>query len=325
MKPSGSFEGRILLETTNANSASLAAALATLQGCWKSSSILWLHVNRFPALPGLILGGWFQESEESIVRFCRKKDLSEVLLRIEKPGQRWTRRRGGYTLPLKAVEGLVQDLAAEGMLAIFLEPASPYTDFFSLTSVCEVDAGKIDIEVVGTGFDASDILRSDTTPHERFEIRFDDQLRAPWDRAKLRSTRTHLVDEESYRASVRQRLVKIGARLRNPAFPEEQMQPGTSASTLEDLVQEATHYLRESGQMALLASSDRYEPIPSRLFDSFLTELLRLCKAVAESDVPWRTFSLAGSFLSEERLVIWDFFPPGDHDVRTLLKLTAGG
>jgi len=323
MNPIRSLEGRILLETTKATSDNLPAALATLQGCWKSSSILWMHVNRFPTLSGLILGGWFPESQESIVRFCRQKNFSELLLRIEKPGQRWTRRRGGYTVPLELAKGLVQDLADEDMIAILLEPASPYSDFFSLTSVCEVDAGKVDVEVVGPGFDASDILRSDVTPHERFEIRFNDRLRAPWDRSKLRSIRTHLVDPESYRTSVRQRLVKIGARLRNAAFPEEQMQPGTSASALEGLVQEATHYLRESGQTILFERSDLYEPIPPRLLDAFLTEVFRLSKTVAESNVSWRTFSLAGSFLSEERLVIWDFFPPGDHDVRTLSRLKS--
>jgi len=282
-----------------------------------------MHVNRFPTLSGLILGGWFPESQESIVRFCRQKNFSELLLRIEKPGQRWTRRRGGYTVPLKGVQNLVQGLAREGMIAILLEPASPYSDFFSLTCVCDVDSGKVDIEVVGAGFDASDILRSDITPHERFEIQFDDRLRAPWDSPKLRSLRTHLVDEESYRASVRQRLVKIGARLHNPAFPEEQMQAGTPPFALEGLVQEATRYLRESGQTALLEHSDRYEPIPRQLLDTFLNELLRLSKIVGESNVSWRAFSLAGSFLSDARLVIWDFFPPGDHDVRTLSRLKS--
>ncbi len=315
----------ILIETANVTRENLGAALAAVPGCWKSSSLLWMHANDSPALPGLIFGGWSQESEESVIRFCRPRNFSELLVRVEKPGQRWTRRRGGYTVPLDAVKGLVQDLAADGMMAILLEPASPYTDFFSLTSVCEVDAGKVDVELVGPGFDASDILRSDITPHERFEIQFDDRLRASWDHPKLRSTRTHLVDPESYRTSVRQRLVKIGARLRNPAFPDEQMQPGTSASALEGLVQQATRYLRESGQTALLERSDRYEPIPPRLLDAFLTEVFRLSKTVAESNVSWRTFSLAGSFLSEERLVIWDFFPPGEHDVRTLLKLMARG
>jgi hypothetical protein len=323
MTPIASFEHKILLETTTVSPENLPNALAELQGCWKSSSILWMHVNRFPALAGLIFNGWFQDSEEAIIRFCRERAFSELLLRIEKPGQRWTRRRGGYNVSLEAVENLVQNLQREGMMAILLEPASPYSDLFSLTSVCDVDAGKIDVEVVGPGFDASDILRADMTPHERFEIILNKPLKSAWERHELLVSRTYLIGDESYRASVRRRLAKIGARLRNPAFPDEWMDPNVSASTVEGLVQNATRYLRESGHTTLLDPSNHFEPIPNQLLDRFLKELLRLSKAVAESDISWRTFSIAGSFLSEERLVIWDFFPSGDHDVRTLSRLKS--
>ncbi len=293
----------ILIETANVTRENLDGALAAVPGCWKSSSLLWMHANDFPALPGLILGGWSQESEESVIRFCRPRNFSELLVRIEKPGQRWTRRRGGYTVALEGVKVLVDDLAAEGMIAIFLEPASPYSDFFSLTTVCDVDAGKIDIEVVGPGFDASDILRADITPHERFEILSVNQLGPAWDRREVKVSRTYLIDDKSYRASVQRRLRKVGARLRDPAFPDEWMDVSLPSSTIEALIQNATRYLRESGQTALLDRLDHYEAIPDQLLDRFLSQLLRLSKGAGESDLPWRTFSLAGSFLSEERLV----------------------
>jgi hypothetical protein len=321
MNPIASLEGRILLETTKATSHNLPAALATLKGCWKSGSVLWMHANRFPALSGLIFNGWFPESEEATTRFSRERAFSELLVRIEKPDQRWTRRRGGYTVPLEGVENLVQDLSREGMIAILLEPANPNSDLFSLTSISDIEVGKIDIEVVGPGFDASDILRADITPHERFEVTSGNRLNPAWDLHQLKISRTYLIDDENYRTSVQRRLRKIGARLRNPAFPDEWMDPSLPLSTVEALIQDAIRYLRESGHTDLPDHSDRYEPIPDHLLDKFLNELLRLSKAVAESDVPWRTFSLAGSFLSQNRLVIWDFFPPGDHDVRTLGKL----
>ncbi len=319
----GSFEGGILFETAKASSGNLRAALEGLRGCWKSSTLLWMHVNHFPCLSGVIVGGWFPQGEEAVISFSRARGFSELLVRIEKPGQRWTRRRGGYTAPLNDLRALVQALADEEMIAILLEPARPFSDLFSLTSVGDVDAGKLDIEVVGPGFDASDILRADITPHERFEVRLGGTPVAAWGRRNLEVSRTHSVDRESYRASVRRRLAKIGARLRNPSFPDELMGANVSESVLEGLAQEAAHFLRESGQTALLDHSDVYEPLPAQLFDIFLKELLRLYKAVAESKVPWRTFSLAGSFLPEDRLVIWDFFPPGDHDVRTLSHVRA--
>jgi hypothetical protein len=107
-------------------------------------------------------------------RFSREMNFPELLVRIEQPGVRWTRRRGGYTIPSERAQSTVQALADQGFITILLEPASPYADQFSLTSVCDVDNGKIDLEVVGPGFDASDLLRSDITRHERFEVTFDE-------------------------------------------------------------------------------------------------------------------------------------------------------
>lgn len=323
MMSSRSFEASILFETTKASADNLECALDVLRGCWKSSSLLWMHANHFPALSGLIIGGWFPQAEAATVRFCRQRTISELLVRIEKPGQRWTRRRGGYTAALRDLGALVQGLEREGLIAILLEPASPHSDIFSLTSIGDVENGKIDIEVVGPGFDASDILRADITPHERFEIRFDNTSGSTWNREKVAISRTHLVDRDGYRTSVQRRLAKIGARLRNPSFPDELMDAGVSPSALGNLAQEAITFLRESGQMTLLDHSEIYEPLPPKLFDTFLGELLRLYKAVAESNIPWKTFSLASSFLSKDRLVIWDFFPLGDHDVKTLLHLRA--
>jgi hypothetical protein len=303
------------------NRENLAGALAVLEGCWKSSSLLWMHAHDFPVLSGLILNEWFQKSEEAVTQFSREKRISELLVRIEKPRQRWTRQRGGYTIPLIKVPELVESLALEGLIAILLEPASPNSDAYSLTSVCDVETGRIDVEVVGPGFDASDILRSDITPHERFEVTVDNS--APPSSALQNLRRVYLVDPENYRTSVRRRMVKIGARLRKPSFPEEVMLPGAPVSTLEGLVNDATHYLRTSGHTVLFDHADQYEPIPRPFLNLFLNQLLRLYLTIAASHVVWRTFSLAGSFLSEDRLVIWDFFPPGDYDTKTLLDLQA--
>jgi hypothetical protein len=325
MTPLGSLKDAILLETSDITPDNLPDALAILRGCWKASSVLWLCTNGFPVLSGLFLGGWSKKSEKVVFRFCKERRFSELLVRIEKPGQRWTRRRGGYTIPLGGVQGLVESLTNEGMIAILLEPASPYTDTFSLTSICDVDTGKIDLEVVGPGFDASDILRSDVIPHERYEVLLSGRTLPMESRASVRTRRTYVVDGESYRASVRRRLIKVGARLKNPSFPDELMPPGATAATLEGLAQYATHFLRNTGQTELLDRADHYEQIPARLLEVYLGELLRMFQTISVSDVSWKTFSLAASFLRADRLVFWDFFPTGEYDTMTLSDLHAAG
>ena len=224
-------------------------------------------------------------------------------------------------IPISAARGLVEDLAKEGMLALLLEPASPYSDIYSSTSVCDLVTGKVDVEIVGPGFDASDILRSDTIPHECFEISVEIEVsRSP--RPQRPSVRQlHSIGPEAYQASAQLRLAKIGARLRNPSFSEEILQAASRSPS--ELAQEGVRYLQKTGQTRLLDHFTVYEPIPSTLFDTFLNQLLRLVRSAAAAQVPWKTISVAGSFLESSRLVMWDFFPPGNQDTSFLAALTA--
>jgi hypothetical protein len=310
----------ILIETPRIGRDNLADALDALQGCWKCGSLLWMQSNDFPVLPGLILNGWLSETETAVSRFCRERDFSELLIRIEKPGDRWTRRRGGYTIPLDIVRSQVEELASEGMITILLEPASPYLDTFSLTSVCDLENGKLDVEVVGPGFDASDILRADILPHERFELLLGEREVKTASLPQLQIKRSHLVGREDYKTSIQQRLVKIGARLRNPSFPDEIMGAGALGPGQAVLIQEAIHFLQTSGQTTMLDHQE-YEPIPARLLNVFLGEFLRLFERIRASKIQWKLLSVASSFLPHDRLVIWDFFSPGEHDTTVLSQL----
>jgi hypothetical protein len=315
------FNKAIFIETSGVGRGNLADFLKILPGCWKCASLLWLRSNSFPVLPGLILNGWGRETEAALSKFCQERNFSELLLRIEKPGQRWTRRRGGYTIPISAARGVVEDLAKEGMLSLLLEPASPYSDLYSLTSVCDLATRKVDVEIVGPGFDASDILRSDTTPHERFEISVEIGVSGLPKHQQPSVKRVHSISPEAYQASAQRRLAKIGARLRNPSFPEEEMQ--STSNSPSELSKQAVKYLQKTGQTCLLEHLTSYEPIPSSLIDAFLSQLLRLVGSAVAAEVPWKTISVAGSFLESSRLVMWDFFVPGDQDTSILATLTA--
>ena len=313
----------MFIETQHVNQKNLPDLLVTLQDCWKSSSLLWLQANGFPVLPGLILNGWEPKAEEAVARFCRERNFSELLVRIEKPGQRWTQRRGGYTIPVSGVQDLVRGLSREGMLTLLLEPASPYSDLYGLTSVSDLETGRIDLEVVGPGFDASDVLRADNTPHERYEIEVEtgpNRFRKP---QPSQINRKFVVSPDTYRASVQRRLAKIGARLRNPSFPDEELQATESDSNSGLLAQEAKRYLQESGHDLLLRHLTEYEPVSPKFLELFLTQLMRVLRAAAEAHVSWKAISMAASFLGTEGPVIWDFFPTGDHDTLALVTMRA--
>jgi len=307
----------MFIEIQRVNQENLPDFLVKLQGSWKSSSLLWMQSNWFPVLQGIILNGWEAGTERTFSRFCRERGFSELLVRIEKPGQRWTRRRGGYTIPVSDARRLVDDLAEEGFLTMLLEPASPYADIYGVASVCDLATGNVDVEVVGPGFDASDILRSDTTPHERFEVWFDLKGIRSGEAQEPQIRQLHVVQPEIYKTSVQRRLTKIGARLRNPSFPEEVLE-GASNSHCEQLRQDAVEYLRKTGHTLLLDHLNAYNPIPRQLLEVFLGQLIHLFAAAETSHLPWQALSVASSFLQPERLVMWDFFSTESQDTTLL-------
>jgi len=275
-----------------------------------------MRANGFPVLPGLILSGWTSDSAGAVERFCSENGFSDLLVRIEQPEQRWTRRRGGYTIPIGEAQRQVEELVGDGLLTILLEPASPYSDVYSLTTACDLESGKLDVEVVGPGFDASDVLRSDLVPHERFEVALgssDEEASSAFLPKRL-----SIIGRDDYRASVAQRLEKIGAKLRNRSFPNDLLDSSLSGPERGALAGEAEGFLRGSAQTMLLEHAEEYQPIPLPVLDVFLKEFQRIFERVRTQKAHWQILSLAASFLPRERLVIWDFFVPGATDTTVL-------
>src|SRR6266567_3693722 len=242
------------------NTDNLLPALDAVRGCWKATTMLWMHAMGVPVLSGVVVPEWSSQAENAVRNFCRRKRVSKLLLRIDKRGQRWTRRRGGYVLPMSKIRATVNELSREGMITILLEPASPYSNYSALGAVTVPNEGRIVIEAVGPGFDASDILRSDLEPHERFEARLP-TLEHGLNALKGRGwKRTYLVDSATYRRSVERRLAKIGARLESPPFPDAVLH--SPRADRKELIRKATEFLGGSGQKLLLKHRLSYTPIP---------------------------------------------------------------
>ena len=144
--------------------SNLLSALDSVRGCLKTTSMLWMHALEIPVLSGVVISDWSATSAEVVHRFCEKHRVSELLLRIDKRNDRWTRRRGGYLVRLSEVPATVKELKREGRIAVLLEPASPYADAYSVAGITDPVQRNMTVEVVGPGFDASDILRGDIRP-----------------------------------------------------------------------------------------------------------------------------------------------------------------
>jgi hypothetical protein len=292
------------LELRHVSERNLREAVGSLNGYLKFASMVWIRALRQPILDGLLVKSWSIDAGRAVRSFCDRHGSNEVLLRIDTLNKRWSERRGGYIIAGSKVRAVMEELASEGKIAAFLEPLSPYRDRYSLAAITDDTQEKMTVEVVGPGFDASDLLRSDSLPHERFEAfvpKFS-QLQK-----RVVEQRIHVIGSEDYRRTVEERLVKIGARLRNPAYPKVIIDSGSIQQTR--LAKEAMGYLKRTKQAALLNHLEMYDPIPKRFVERFVTGVGNIIDGLKRYNIRLGPTSFAGTFTARGRFVFWDFFP----------------
>jgi hypothetical protein len=293
------------LELKYVSERNLRQSVGSLNGYLKFASMIWIRALRQPILDAVIVKRWSMEAGRAVSSFCHRHGCDEVLLRIDTLNKRWSERRGGYIIPGSKVRSVLRDLNSDGKIAAFLEPASPYRDRYCLAAITDDKQEKVTVEVVGPGFDASDLLRSDSLPHERFEA-FIPRNSRPL--LKVAATaRTYVVRSEDYTRSVDERLVKIGARLRNPAFPKGIVDAAVIPRA--QLAKEAIEYLKRTKQAALLNHLDAYDPIPRRFLERFVAGIGIILDGLSRYNVRLGATSFSGTFTARGRFVFWDFFP----------------
>ncbi len=283
--------------------ANLKQALSAIQGYSKFASILWMRALREPTLDGVIVRRWSKRSARALHVFCMRHNCDKFLLRIDKYLSRWTKRRGGYIVPQRGAKNVIQELSREHVMVAMLEPLSPHRNLYSLACLTVPEDDKLVIEVVGPGFDTSDLLRSDLLPHERFEALISRRPSSKAFPADLTVRRTYIIGKKQYLKSVEDRLTKIGARLKNPAFPEDVVEESSK------LRANALGFLRKTRQTLLLRHAQGYEPIPRSLLLRFALGVVGMLHALENRGLHFGPMSFSGMFTTRRRLIYWDFFP----------------
>jgi hypothetical protein len=282
----------------------LRGAAEWLEGYVKFTSMVWIRALRQPILDGLVVKRGSRESDEAVKSFCRSHHCNDVLLRIDMPNQRWSKRRGGYTVPASKAQKVIRELSTEGRIAAFLEPLSPYCDQYCLAAITDEAQERMTVEVVGPGFDASDLLRSDTQPHERFEVFLPV---VSGQQPAVFAQRKFVMGAEDYRRTVLQRLVKIGARLKNPAYPETILE--LESNQRNELANDAEAFLIRTKQALLLKHPDEYEPIPRGHLERFASGVKSIVHGLERHGIRLGATAFSGTFTPRGRFVFWDFFP----------------
>src|ERR1017187_2547159 len=117
----------------------------------------------------------------------------------------------------------------------------------------------------------------------------------------------HLISAGDYHESVNQRLIKIGARLKDSAFPRSIKQSSRQArSALRD---SAIEYLSRTEQTLLLKHLDRYIPISEKRLSTVVRCVVGMLGGLGNYGIHLGPTSFSASFTKTGRLVFWDFFP----------------
>jgi hypothetical protein len=290
-----------VLNLRDVSERNLQKSLGSLKGYLKFASMVWIRALRGPILDSVVVKHWSLDAGRAVKDFCDRHACDALLLRIDTLGKRWSDRRGGYILPASKARAVTKELNTEGRIVAFLEPVSPYCDRYSLAAITDNMQEKMTVEVVGPGFDASDLLRSDSPPHERFEAFLS---RAP---NRLALEQHYVIRPEDYTRTVEDRLVKVGARLRNSAYPRLILDSKRIQRTR--LAEEAVDYLKRTRQAALLNHLEVYEPIPKHFINRFVTGVSNIVDGLRGYKVRLGPTSFSGTFTARGRFIFWDFFP----------------
>ncbi len=295
------FPKYVLLE--KAKQEDLFVALNLFEGYWKVYSILALKLMSFPILKGIILTTYDNEVKEQILEFARSFNYTELLLRHDRKPELLTEPRGGYIVSLKKLGKELSFFFKQERIVILFEPASPYDDIYSCNALFDFVTGNVSLEIVGPGFDASDLNRGDITPHELYECSLYSRLRAEWHRI-------YKVDREMYRASVNERLLKIGRSVIG-SFNIEGKPRLKKNYSLEQIKSIGHKFLVDNNKDLLLQHLDNYQEFPLKYLKQIEPYIRRVPNNLEELGIKYnRYLNLSMGFLKNVGLIFWDMVIP---------------
>ena len=233
----------------------------------KVASIFELLHMGLPTLSGLILGSWNEEVASRVSDYILSRGWSQVVVRSDTRFESRDSPRGGYLCAIPDLGNVIGPLISLGRVAILLEPINRYQNQYGLNLMIVAGSGNALLEIVGPGFDVSDLNRGEITPHERISLGVHNNRVTP------RVLHRDIVTPADYSASVTHRLAKIGREALHRQVNSLRQQRG---GKLEEIGQD---FLQTNGFSRL--DQSKYAPLP----EAYLLRLLSYIRRLP-SDLP---------------------------------------
>jgi hypothetical protein len=270
-----------------------------LVGYNKVASIYELRQLGLPTLNGIVVTAWNNAVARQVSDYIAKQGWPQIMVRSDKRPETLDNPRGGYLFDIHSLPEVLAPLFAAGRIVILLEPANRYDNLYGINALFSSGSDEVVLEVVGPGFDVTDINRGDLSPHERIDIAIRNE------RVRARVLRRTQVTQAEYEDSVFHRLTKIGREvLSRQGIAKEWSTHSTDLKTV------GWDFLQESGYSLLNRS--QYKPLP----DAYLVRLVGYLR-----DLPWRIaetgadthYATSVSLLRPSeapRFIFWDVVRP---------------
>ncbi len=151
------------------NEESLDAAISDLKGFWKLWSACLLQSVSLPTLRGMIVTRRYPEIHEQLHSFLEEVEATTALIRHDIQNESPPHPRGGFLASEHLLPEILDFFFGLNRIVAVYEPADPLLNSYNLNALFE-SATDVWVEVLGPGFDASDLQRGDLSPHEVFSI-----------------------------------------------------------------------------------------------------------------------------------------------------------
>ena len=272
------------------------AALRDLRGFWKFWSTCLLSSCGLPTLRGIVVTHAHDGMVGEIHRFLEDMGSTVALIRHDKRYEAPPYPRGGFLVGEPFLREAIQFFFDTGRIVAVYEPADPLMNMHNINLLFESDR-EVYAEVVGPGFDASDLQRGDLSPHEAFSIRLSPEGNI------LEVNLARRVDQAAYQESVILRKEKIRKKLQSAPSVDLARQICDSVGIPEDL----DAFLQEIGSP--LCKSQSYQPLSQDVLHDTITAIIRsrvINRYSASTGVSFPLVFSTSLVNSGEKQVFWD-------------------
>lgn len=266
----------------------------------KAASIFQVLELGLSTQKGIIVTSWTQEIEAFLNWYIQKHNWDKILIRTDKRHESGKYMRGGYLVNQEEIIGEIVRILELERIVLVLEPANRYNNLYGINIRILQAPDPVTLEIVGPGFDVSDLNRGDISPHETIKLGvFNEQV-------TNKILERAIVDDSTYKHSISLRLEKLGKDLvvRNMININGEL-------NTEAYVQIASQYLNNNNHNLLLLNPS-YQKLPMNLMRKITCFIKDLSWELPFS-ISTREFVISTSILGsvdKPRFIFWDIVDP---------------